>query len=267
MKLLFSEFTNIYSTYTFAYGVYCYKESMEELPQIYERGFLPYSADYSIQEDCFYLARSLRIDLQRFADTSENRRIDRKNSALNIEMERVSKHDFDMQDPQFRSFCEEYSLERFKSGSMDQSRLTYVLERELLTDIFVFRSGERILGYVFAALVDKILHYWFSFYDTGLLKENSLGKWMMWRTIRWAKENQLRYVYLGTVYTPRGLYKVRDHQGAEFFDGSSWNANIAQLTDMCHADADGSERQYDRIKQHLHAIAPTQTSTACLVAR
>jgi len=78
MNIFFSENHPDYSTYTFNYAIYCIKEAQNELPKIYEKGFLPYTGNLKIAADIFYLARSLRVNLERFTDTSENRRINRK---------------------------------------------------------------------------------------------------------------------------------------------------------------------------------------------
>ena len=66
MKIFFSENNVDYGTYTFNYAIYAQKESMAELTEIYDKGFLPYTGNINIESDLFYLARSLRVDLQNF---------------------------------------------------------------------------------------------------------------------------------------------------------------------------------------------------------
>ena len=51
MKIFFSESENDYSTYTFSYAAYAVKEAQNELPQIYERGFLPYTSKPEIEPE------------------------------------------------------------------------------------------------------------------------------------------------------------------------------------------------------------------------
>ena len=236
MKIIYSEYQTDYSSYTFSYAVYCQKEQPEEVPEIYARGFLPYTADLSLPEDYFYLARSLRINLQHFTSSSENRRVDRKIAPLEISMEVVDKPDFDTADSAFIAFCTRYAEERFAGGSMDTDRLAYVLSRNLITHIFHFRQEETTYGYVLAVVAEGMLHYWFSFYDTNYMRSHSLGKWMMWKVIDWAQQQGLAYVYIGTCYREKSLYKVRDHKGAEFFDGRGWNADTSFLKELCHRD-------------------------------
>jgi len=237
MKIFYSEYQTDYTTYTFSYAIYCEKEKNSELPEIYEKGFLPYTGNYQIESDMFYLARSLRVNLGKFEDSSENRRVDRKIAELNIQIELAEKSKFDLQSPEFQQFCTEYAEERFSGGNMACDRLDYVLSRELLTHIFTFKAENKVLGYVFTALENHILHYWFSFYDVEYMKL-SLGKWMMWKVIRWAKDKDLKYCYLGTCYKEKALYKVRDHKGTEFFDGAKWNSDDELLKRLCKTDED-----------------------------
>ena len=70
----------------------------------------------------------------------------------------------------------------------------------------------------------------------------------MWRTIRWAKENNLDYVYLGTCYKKKALYKVRDHKGIEFFDGVRWNDNNELLKYFCKLDEEKELSDHDILK-------------------
>ncbi|MDH3648439.1 MAG: hypothetical protein OEQ53_02095, partial [Saprospiraceae bacterium] len=65
-------------------------------------------------------------------------------------------------------------------------------------------------------------------------------KWMMWKTIQWAKDEGLSSVYLGTCYGTKSLYKVRDHLGLSFFDGYKWNTDMTLLKSLCKSDEDSS---------------------------
>ncbi|MFP4291148.1 MAG: GNAT family N-acetyltransferase [Cyclobacteriaceae bacterium] len=249
MHIFFSEYKTDYSSYTFSYAAYCIKEKQEELPEIYARGFLPYTGDLSLQQDTFYLARSLRINLDNFSSSSENRRVDRKIEPLHISMQVSNKADFDTAAPAFQQFCLSFAEERFSGGSLADDRLKYILSRQMLTHIFSFSYQEKIYGYVFAVLQGNMLHYWFAFFDTEYMRSHSLGKWMMWRVIDWAKSEGLSYVYIGTCYKEKSLYKVRDHKGAEFFDGQKWNQNIGLLKELCRTDEEEKERDlYKRNK-------------------
>jgi len=247
MKIFFSESNNDYTTYTFNYAVYCVKESVSEIPTIYDKGFLPYSSNINIQAETFYLARSLRVRLAAFEDTSENRRIDRKLETLNITFQVVPKQDFDLTAIDFQQFCMGYAAERFSNNAMNIPRFKYITGRESFNYIFCFQAEGKPVGYIFAVIEGDMFHYWYAFFDTAYLEDMPIGKWMMWRAIKWAKENGLAYTYLGTCYSNSALYKIRDFKGLEFFDGMQWNTDIKLLKEWCKADSE--QMPFDRFKQ------------------
>jgi arginine-tRNA-protein transferase len=247
MKLFFSESNNDYSTYTFNYAVYCVKESNEELPAIYAKGFLPYSSDPSLKDETYYLARSLRVDTTQFDDTSENRRVDRKVAELDIQVTAVPKLEMDIENPEFLNFCLSYAKERFSNDAMDAARFQYILNRESASHLLHFTSRSRTVGYVLAVIEGDSFHYWYAFFDTELMNDFPIGKWLMWRSIHWAKDNGLRYVYLGTCYGKSSLYKVRDFKGTAFFDGMIWSEEMQLLKSYCKSDSE--VRPMDRFKQ------------------
>lgn len=236
MKIFFSENQPDYSTYTFNYAIYCIKETQNELPEIYNKGFLPYTGNLKIESDIFYLARSLRVNLSQFSDTSENRRINRKIEDLAIRLEVHKKTNFNIEDPIFFDFCMNYAADRFSGNAMTPERFKYVLSKETGSHILSFHANGKVLGYILAAIEGNAFQYWYAFFDQAYMKSHSLGKWMMWRTIHWAKENDLSFVYLGTCYGKHSLYKVRDHKGLEFFDGSKWNNDTKLLKELCKTD-------------------------------
>ncbi len=246
MKIFFSENQPDYSTYTFNYAIYCIKEAQSELPTIYNQGFLPYTGNLKIEADIFYLARSLRVNLAQFKDTSENRRINRKIEELAIEIQVHKKADFDTEDLTFFAFCMNYAADRFSGNAMTPERLKYVLSKETGSHILSFTSNGKTLGYILAGIEGNAFQYWYAFFDQAYMRSHSLGKWMMWRTIHWAKENDLSYVYLGTCYGKHSLYKVRDHKGLEFFDGHKWNADDKLLKTLCKTDNETIDK--DRFK-------------------
>ncbi len=247
MKIIYSELNPIYSSYTFPYAVYAIPDSLEEIPTIYQKGFLPYSADPSSDKIVFYLARSVRVQLTDFADSSENRRVDRKID-LEIEHRMLPAADFDIQNTDFRTLCLEYIAERFPTGAMPVERFDYLLRHPLCTHFLDFRSknGKRI-GTVLCSVHDAMMHYWFAFFDPHLLREIPLGKWLMWRTIHIAGSLQLKYIYLGTCYGTKSLYKARDFKGIRFFEGSTWSPDLKELKKRCKEDENTS--YIDRYKR------------------
>jgi arginyl-tRNA--protein-N-Asp/Glu arginylyltransferase len=239
MKIFRAEFNNNYLTYTFGYAEYALMESVSDLHLLYQNGFLPFSANIKLNYPVFYMARSLRVNSALFSDSSENRRVNRKVSEFEPEIERIALSKEFTKDEKFLNFCLSYAEERFTNNAMNRERLQYIFGCGIATDIFRFtkKNDSEPFAYVLSAIDGNSLHFWFSFFDTSYLKDIPVGKWLMWRMIKWAQENSISYIYLGTTYGEKSLYKIRDFNGLEFFDGTFWNDDIGLLKEKCKTDS------------------------------
>jgi len=246
MKKFKSEFLNRYNTYTFSFAEYAIKESIEDIPTIYNSGYLPYTGDLSINYSLFYMSRSLRVNLNSFTDSSENRRVNRKMEDITPKIRRHLLADFNYNDPIFIDFCLSYAGERFSGNVMNKERFKYIMDSEIATDIFEFTNSNdgKLLGYVLAVIYGDTFHYWFSFFNTEYLQNIPLGKWMMWKMIKWSKDNNLNYTYLGTAYGTKALYKIRDFKGLEFFNGNFWDNDIKTIKNLCKTDNEIKEKDF-----------------------
>jgi len=244
MKVFKSESLVDYATYTFNYANYCVKENQADIPTIYEQGFLPYSNDLSLTKEVFYMARSLRVDLARFTPSSENRRVGRKIEDLHIQLEVLDYDSFE-KNAAFKDFCFDYASKRF-SNPITRERLNYILSNKSIKKLFYFHIDNKPVGYVIAISHNKTLHYWFAFFSLDYT-EYSIGKWMMFSVINWAKEHEYQAVYLGTCYGRKSLYKVRDFKGIAFWDGNEWNQDVKLLKIKCKTDDDFKQ---DAFKQN-----------------
>ena len=235
MQIFKSESFVDYGTYTFNYANYCIKEDQNEIPDIYSKGFLPYSNNVELQYETYYLARSLRVELVNFKETSENRRVKKNIAELNPTFNIISKANFDLNNNDFKKFCLAYAEKRF-SEPIDAKRLDYIFNTKSISHIFEFEIANKKVGYVITILEGNTLHYWFAFFDLDY-QNFSLGKFMMFSVIDWASNNNLEYVYLGTCYGEKSLYKVRDFKGLAFYDGNQWNRDMKILKLKCKTDA------------------------------
>ncbi len=234
MKIFYSESFVDYSSYTFNYAKYCIKESQSEIPGIYNKGFLPYSNNVHLQHETYYFARSLRVNIKNFKESSENRRVNKKIAELNPSFKLTPIANFDISNKEFLSFCLDYGKKRFSEG-LNAERLNYIVQSESVSHIFEFEIQNKNVGYVIAIIEKGTLHYWFSFFDMAY-QSFSLGKFMMFSVIKWASENNYDFVYLGTCYGEKSLYKVRDFKGLDFFDGNQWNSDMKFLKIKCKMD-------------------------------
>lgn len=247
MKLFYSEYIKDYSSYTFSYVPYAVYRAREEMSEIYDAGFLPYTGNVDLDHYLYYKARSVRIDLATFEPGSENRRVQRKFENLNVEVNWVPVTEFDREDEGFVSFCSDYSRQRFKGGEMEADRLEYILGSPFLTDIVVYNIEGKRAGYVFVGQNEDLVHYWYSFYELEDFQDLPLGKFMMLDMIRQSKETGRKHCYLGTCYGAHSLYKVRDFKGVEYSEGSRWSADVKRLKEWTKSDDEPLAS--DRFKQ------------------
>lgn len=247
MKIFLSEYRHDYTTYTFGYTTYAVYESKEDVVPLYEAGFLPYTGNVNLHTDLYYKSRGIRIDLTRFKDSSENRRVDRKALSLKLNFEIIPISEFN-EWTVFFDFAHQYSSQRIGDAKMPEERLEYITQRKYLSHIIKFTTYDHIAGYVLAVMSDTVFHYWFSFYDTKYLEQNiPIGKWMMWKGIRIAKELGCSHAYLGNSYLETSLYKSRDFIAVEFYDGNGWSVDLKDLHIRCKNDKELKE--LDSFKQ------------------
>jgi|TARA_B110000881_G_scaffold208759_1_gene214240 arginyl-tRNA--protein-N-Asp/Glu arginylyltransferase len=237
MKLIFKESSVNYNQYNFGYSIYAILDSLEEIESTFNKGFLPFSNDINSSLEKYYLARSLRIKTSIYERISENNRVIRKvDDKLDISYQIIDKLEFDHSD-EFKTFCLNYSKERFSNKPLSGERLNLILTRLNYNKIFIFYSKKIPIGYVLTYTNENMIHFWFSFYDTKFMKNFSLGKYIMEQVIFYSKKHKINFVYLGTCYGKKALYKVRDFKGIEFYDGNEWNDNVKVLKKLCKKDS------------------------------
>ena len=95
MKFLFSESSIDYNNYKFGYSVNLVLNDYDSIESVYSQGFLPYTGNIKNKEEVYYLARSIRVDLNDYERLSENNRIVKNaKKKFNIKFESIDKTDF-----------------------------------------------------------------------------------------------------------------------------------------------------------------------------
>ncbi|MCB9790750.1 hypothetical protein H6764_01870 [Candidatus Nomurabacteria bacterium] len=223
MKLFFSEFTADYESYSYPYQVCGVKEPKDTLKLIYDNGFLPTRIDKRL----FYLCRSFRVDLRKFKLSSENRRIQKRNSSLSLEVHRLKNFTYSYE---IGKLAKDFYTEKFGPKTMSAQKAKWLFTSGAMTDVIEYKTDGYIVGYCLVNKTKKILHYAYPFYKLELNNSN-LGMGMMLQAIVYAKEKGLRYAYLGTVYTEASLYKTQ-FEGGQFFNGRAWDSDISLLKEI-----------------------------------
>lgn len=245
MRLFTSEFGHSYESYSFGYCNYAELERGDRLSEIYQKGFLPYSANLSVK-NIFYMARSARVNLKSFSLNSENRRITKRfDSQFEKEIMPFSK--FNFKDDNFISFCIEYFAVRHGKNVMPKERLMFLLNCGLISEIISYKENGVPKAYVFLVSDKEMSHFWFSFYDISLVYQ-SLGMYLMIDAARDAAKAGGKYLYLGTVYAEKALYKT-NFDNLEYWTGSEWSQDTKKLKSRSRTDHTRSLNIIDEWKE------------------
>jgi arginyl-tRNA--protein-N-Asp/Glu arginylyltransferase len=236
MKLLFSEQTVDYSHYQFSYAIWAVPEAGETPADIFQAGFLPSSR----QLDRFYLCRQIRVALEKFELSSENRRIIRKGEGINVELVPREKFDYTAKR---REFFKNYADKKFGEGVMSYERLDSLFSTPIISHLLVFTDSKTGLEIGVATLYvegDTLAYYYYAFYDLNYFNR-SLGMFMMTSAAELFAGRGLKHLYLGTCYTDRALYKTQ-FTGVEFFNGFRWSDNLEELKYLLQHDKEKSDQ-------------------------
>lgn len=230
MKLFFSEFRADYARYHFPYQVWLFKEEGDDIDKIYENGFLPVRNLRGV----YYLSRNIRVNLEKFELSSENRRILRKSN--DFESDRLPLSEF-VYKAETQKLCKTYADSRFGKGTFSTAAIKNIFRGEIYNYVFVFKEikTKNPVGYAVSFITQNFLQYAHSFYSLDFFKEN-LGARMILETIIWAKKSGKKYAYLGTCYEEKALYKT-EFKGTEFFNGFTWSDNLNELKALIKRDS------------------------------
>lgn len=245
MKLFFSEYQPDYSKYYFPYQVYLVKDESDNLDDIYNMGFLPSRAKLNL----FYLARSIRVNLQNFEQSSENRRVMRKVEYLKLEIKSLEEFEYNYKIGKLGS---DFYKQRFGKGVMSAFRIKWLFTQGACSHVLVYydkRKDNKIIGYCLVTKTDKLIHYAYPFYDVEYIKENA-GMGMMLKAICRAKDSKSDYIYLGTCYTESSLYKTQ-FSGVEYFNGFGWSEDIKELKNLVRVAKKGHMFEGVKDKENL----------------
>ena len=223
MRLLFSEAAPDYSRYLYPYVIWGIPEPGESPADCFARGFLLSSPDL----DRFVLGRSVRVDLQRYVASSENRRILRKGEGIAVEL--VERRAFDYSAERRTAWIRFADL-RFGEGVMSFDRLDRLMQAPAVTHLLVFRqtTDGTELGAVLLYLEEpRAACYYYAFYNLDARPLN-LGMFMMTRAVGLFAACGVRHLYLGSCYSEQALYKTQ-FAGIEFFNGHAWSSRLDEL--------------------------------------
>lgn len=207
-------------------------DNEQEVSSAYDTGFVFTRLSKGVMNQ----TRSLRLDLSKFELTSENKRILRKTESLKSYYEQLPLQNYSWE---IHKLGKDYYERKFGIGVMSASKIKDMFvnpEDNNMNGVFRYETENRqkindkgFLGFALCYKNSNLLHYAYPFYELESEISN-LGMGMMLHAIMWAKEQGLRYVYLGSVVEQASKYKLQ-FEGLEWWDtdANEWSLDIAKL--------------------------------------
>jgi leucyl-tRNA---protein transferase len=198
----------------------------DNISNMYDTGFVFTRIDKGIMNK----VRSVRIDLDKFDYTSENRRILKKIQGMSLTELSIPLNSYDWS---IAKMGHSFYLNKFGPKVMSASKIKEMLtnpQKTNFTELFQFSKGETILGYTIVYANKNILHYSYPFYDIDKSPKD-IGLGMMLMSISFAKTKSLRYIYLGSLQRSSDVYKLQ-FSGTEWFDGTKWSDDINAVKEI-----------------------------------
>ena len=228
--------------------------SNENINKLYSKGFVFTRRDKGVMNK----TRSVRINLEKFELSSENKRVLRKTEDLNLEVKPIPYSGYSWK---IGKLGKDFYEEKFGKGTFSANKIKELLTNEEKSNfnlLFEYSlplskgelegvaenrqttpnpclpagntSLERMgtIGYCICHETNEILHYSYPFYKLDTNNPNT-GMGMMTRAVEWAKENGKKYIYLGSASSSKSLYKFQ-FKGIEWFDKEDgWTSDIQKL--------------------------------------
>ena len=204
--------------------------------------------------------RSVRVDLNKFELSSENKRILRKNEGVELKQHALPYSDYhwtigktakDFYEQKFgknifsANKIKELLTEQEKSNfnlllefchseakddlSLRAQRSNLSSPTKIASSAIPPRNDTATIGYAICFQTKNILHYSYPFYNLSATNDlPNIGIGMMTKAMILAKASDKDHIYLGSAKDTASLYKFQ-FKGVEWFDGKNWSENIEDL--------------------------------------
>ena len=151
--------------------------------EMFDRGFVFTREGHG----AMYQTRSVRVDLNKFVLTSENKRVLRKVENLDLNIVPLPHQNYDWR---IHKLGVDFYTKKFGEKIFSANKI-----KELVTEktsnynrLFEYATGDETVGYCIVYENSDLIHYAYPFYnlDTQI---NNLGMGMMTKAVVWAKEH------------------------------------------------------------------------------
>lgn len=190
--------------------------SASNINMMYDKGFVFTRIEKGVMQQ----TRSIRINLNKFEITSENRRILKKGNDISMNIFTIPYKDYSWK---IGKIAKDF-YDKKAGGAFSANKIKELITTE---DNFNILFSYSEIGYTIAYMNENILHYCYPFYDLEKASKD-MGMIMMIKAIEYAKSKNLKYVYLGSLQRPSDIYKLQ-FTGIEWFDGKEWKEDKEEV--------------------------------------
>ncbi len=188
------------------------------ITRLYNEGFVFTRIDKGVMHQ----TRSVRIDLNKFEPSSENRRVLRKIDGIEIEAVPLPYAEYHWS---LGKLAKDFYETKFGVGIFSVQKIKETLTSGSSNFNMLLKYGD--FGFAICYMSQNILHYSYPFYDMGKSPKD-MGLGMMTKALVWAKERGMHHLYLGSLQRPGDVYKLQ-FTGLEWFDGKEWSNDVEKV--------------------------------------
>lgn len=194
-------------------------DSPESITRMYDNGFVFTRLEKGLMQQ----TRSVRVNLDKFELSSENRRILRKGESIILEKHSIpfSKYTWEI-----GKLAKDF-YDKKAAGAFSVNKLKEIITTSHNFNTLYTFSNQ---GYSVCYENNQMLHYSYPFYDLEKAPKD-MGLIMMTKTLSEAKTLGLKYVYLGSLQRPTDVYKLQ-FEGMEWFDGKVWQSDLEEIKEI-----------------------------------
>lgn len=197
----------------------------------YQQGFVFVRTDKGEMQQ----TRSVRVDLDKFQLSSENRRVLKKTEKLQLQEIAlpIAENDYSWE---IHKLGKEFYQDKFGEKLFSANKIKQLVTEEANSNFnLLLRYLEEIntVGYCIAYDNTDIIHYAYPFYNFHKYN-NNYGMGMMLRAVIRAQEQGKKFIYLGSATEPADKYKLQ-FSGLEWFDEHAWSQDVEALKNILTA--------------------------------
>lgn len=200
--------------------------SEKNITDLYNQGFVFTRKDHGVMNQ----TRSVRVKLENFELTSENKRILNRTEEIKLEVYPLPYEKYDWS---IAKMGKDFYGQKFGEKTFSANKLKEILtnaEKSNFNRLLVYTKNNEPLGYSVAYENSDIIHYSYPFYNLNFPDKN-IGMGMMTKAITYTKEQGKKYFYLGSAQRPTDTYKFQ-FKGLEWFDGTNWREDLNELKEI-----------------------------------